>query len=56
MTQQQRDDAAYADDDNYDEEEVQYTDFYLSFQSSVVGIQYYDGLGERLLQLPAIRC
>ncbi|KAG9104378.1 hypothetical protein FRC06_003185 [Ceratobasidium sp. 370] len=44
MTQQQRDDAAYLDDDNYDEEEAQYTDFYLSFQSTVVGIQYYDGL------------
>ncbi|KAG9120079.1 hypothetical protein FRC07_004585 [Ceratobasidium sp. 392] len=44
MTQQQRDDAAYLDDDNYDQEEAQFTDFYLSFQSTVVGIQYYDGL------------
>ncbi|QRW08198.1 SWI/SNF-related matrix-associated actin-dependent regulator of chromatin subfamily A member 3-like 3 [Ceratobasidium sp. AG-Ba] len=44
MTQQQRDDAAYLDDDDYDEEEAQYTDMYLSFQSQVVGIQYYDGL------------
>lgn len=56
MTQQQRDDVAYADDDNYDEEEAQYTDFYLSFQSTVVGIQYYDGLGEQSLQLIETRC
>ncbi|CAE6425244.1 unnamed protein product [Rhizoctonia solani] len=44
MSQQKRDDEAYVDDDFGAEEEGQYTDFYLPFQSSVVGIQYYDGL------------
>ncbi|KAJ1306199.1 hypothetical protein OPQ81_010908 [Rhizoctonia solani] len=44
MTQQKRDDEDYAEGDFGAEEEAQYTDFYLSFQSSVVGIQYYDGL------------
>ncbi|CAE6540591.1 unnamed protein product [Rhizoctonia solani] len=42
MSQQKRDDED--DEDFGTEEEAQYTDFYLSFQSSVVGIQYYDGL------------
>ena len=45
MTQQKRDDEDYGDEDFGAEEEAQYTDSYLSFQSSVVGIQYYDGLG-----------
>ncbi|CAE6341818.1 unnamed protein product [Rhizoctonia solani] len=44
MSQQKRDDEDYVDEDFGAEEEAQYTDFYLSFQSSVVGIQYYDGL------------
>ncbi|CAE6481588.1 unnamed protein product [Rhizoctonia solani] len=43
MSQQKRDDEDYTEDFGT-EEEAQYTDFYLSFQSSVVGIQYYDGL------------
>lgn len=49
MSQQQRDDENYGDDDLYEEEETQFTDFYLSFQSTVVGIQYYDGLGTSCL-------
>ncbi|KAF8678664.1 HIRAN protein [Rhizoctonia solani] len=44
VSQQKRDDEDYAEDDYGAEEEAQYTDFYLSFQSSVVGVQYYDGL------------
>ncbi|KAH7334908.1 SNF2 family N-terminal domain-containing protein [Rhizoctonia solani] len=44
MSQQKREDEDYAEEDFGAEEEAQYIDFYLSFQSSVVGIQYYDGL------------
>lgn len=48
MTQQKRDDEAYGDEEFFGEEEAQYTDFYVAYPTSVVGIQYYDGLGELL--------
>ncbi|QRW25469.1 SNF2 family amino-terminal protein [Rhizoctonia solani] len=54
VSQQKRDDEDYAEDDYGAEEEAQYTDFYLSFQSSVVGVQYYDGLGSRAWEQVAL--